>query len=161
MLRDVELEGEWNGEGQPVTWSGMVSSADMALTSLEEGIEWQGEASVQRLVLETGDDRWLDGRTVRCALDGRLEGDDVRMNLTEAALGDGRVEVPLSGQLTSDVEGFSLALTSERYAVSAAEATLPVPCRRRWLRFFVEWRGRRHWMWRLVVFQRKLPLDRS
>lgn len=125
MLRDVELEGEWNGEGQPVTWSGMVSSADMALTSLEEGIEWQGEASVQRLVLETGDDRWLDGRTVRCALDGRLEGDDVRMNLTEAALGDGRVEVPLSGQLTSDVEGFSLALTSERYAVSAAEATLP------------------------------------
>ena len=71
MLRDVELEGEWNGEGQPVTWSGMVSSADMALTSLEEGIEWQGEASVQRLVLETGDDRWLDGRTVRCALDGR------------------------------------------------------------------------------------------
>ena len=125
MLRDVELEGEWNGEGQPVTWSGMVSSADMALTSLGEGMEWKGEADVQRLVLETGDDRWLDGRTVRCALDGRWEGDDVRMNLTEAALGDGQVEVSLSGQLMSDVEGFRLALTSERYDVSAAEATLP------------------------------------
>ena len=125
MLRDVELEGEWNGEGEPVSWSGMVSVADMALTSLEEGIEWQGEANVQRLLLETGDDRWLDGRTVRCVLDGRLEGGDVRMNLTEAALGDGRIEVPLSGQLTSDVDGFSLALTSERYAVSAAKATLP------------------------------------
>ena len=47
------------------------------------------------------------------------------MNLTEAALGDGQVEVSLSGQLMSDVEGFSLALTSERYDVSAAEATLP------------------------------------
>jgi len=125
MLRDVQLEGEWNGEGQPVTWSGMVASADMALTSLGEGMEWKGEADVQRLVLETGDDRWLDGRTVRCALDGRWEGDDVRMNLTEAALGDGQVEVSLSGQLMSDVEGFSLALTSERYDVSAAEATLP------------------------------------
>ena len=154
MLRDVELEGEWNGDGQPVTWSGMVSSADMALKSLEEGIEWQGEANVQRLVLETGDDRWLDGRTVRCALDGRWEGDDVRMNLTEAALGDGRVEVPLSGQLTSDVDGFSLALTSERYAVSAAAATLLPPCSRHWLLFCVEWRGRRHWMWRLVVFRK-------
>ena len=137
-----------------MTWSGMVSSADMALTSLEEGIEWQGEASVQRLVLETGDDRWLDGRMVRCAIDGRLEGDDVRMNLTEAALGDGQVEVPLSGQLTSDDEGFSLALTSERYAVSAAEATLPPPCRRHWLRSCAEWRGKRHWMWRLVVFRK-------
>jgi len=103
----------------------MVSSADMALTSLVEGVEWQGEADVQRLVLETGDDRWLDGRTVRCAMEGRLEGDDVRMDLMEAALGDGRVQVPLSGQLTSDDEGFSLALTSERYDVSAAEATLP------------------------------------
>ena len=125
MLRDVELEGEWNGTGQPVTWSGRVSSADLALTSLEEGIEWQGEASVQRIELETGEDRWLDGRTVWCALDGRLQGDDVRMNLTEAALGDGQVEVPLSGQLTSDAGGFSLALTSERYDVSAAEVTLP------------------------------------
>ena len=125
MLRDVQLEGEWNGEGQPVTWSGMVASADMALTSLEDGIEWQGEANVQGLVLETGEDRWLDGRVVRCAMEGRLEGDDVRMDLMEAALGDGRVQVPLSGQLTSDDEGFSLALTSERYDVSAAEATLP------------------------------------
>ena len=125
LLRDVELEGEWNGEGQPVTWSGMVSSADMALTSLGEGMEWQGEANVQRLVLVTGDDRWLDDRTVRCDLEGRLDGDQFRMNLTEAALGDGRVEVPLSGQLTSNVEGFSLALRSERYDVSAAEATLP------------------------------------
>ena len=125
MLRDVQLEGEWNGEGQPVTWSGMVASADMALTSLEDGIEWQGEANVQGLVLETGEDRWLDGRVGRCAMEGRLEGDDVRMDLMEAALGDGRVQVPLSGQLTSDDEGFSLALTSERYDVSAAEATLP------------------------------------
>ena len=125
MLRDVQLEGDWNGEGQPVTWSGMVASADMALTSLEDGIEWQGEANVQGLVLETGEDRWLDGRVVRCAMEGRLEGDDVRMDLMEAALGDGRVQVPLSGQLTSDDEGFSLALTSERYDVSAADATLP------------------------------------
>ena len=125
MLRDVQLEGEWNGEGQPVTWSGMVASADMALTSLEDGIEWQGEANVQELVSVSGEDRWLDGRVVRCAMEGRLEGDDVRMDLMEAALGDGRVQVPLSGQLTSDDEGFSLALTSERYDVSAADATLP------------------------------------
>ena len=48
MLRDVELEGEWNGTGQPVIWSGVVSAADMALTSLEDGVKWQGEAGVER-----------------------------------------------------------------------------------------------------------------
>ena len=58
MLQDVELE-EWNGEGQPVTWSGMVSSADMALTSLEEGI---GRGGGQCATAGAGDRRrWLVG----------------------------------------------------------------------------------------------------
>ena len=120
MLRDVELEGQWNGEGQPVTWSGMVSSADMALTSWEDGMAGR-ERPWQRLVLRTEETiaGWMVERSGAPSM-AALEGDDVRMNLTEAALGDGRSEVPLSGQLTSDAEGFSLALTSER-----------MPCRRR------------------------------
>ena len=125
MLREVALEGEWNGAGQPVSWSGMVSTADLAIDSKEDGVAWSGQASVQRLVLETGDDRWVDGRTVRSSLDGRVEGEHVRMSLTDAELGDGRIAVPLSGQLASVADGFSMALTSKRFDVSAAKATLP------------------------------------
>ena len=63
----------------------------------------------------------------------------MRMNLTEAALGDGRVEVPLSGRWIG-CRRFQLALTSNGM-LYRPRATLPPPCRRRWLRFFVEWRG--------------------
>jgi len=124
-VRDVEVEGLWEGPGERVAWSGHVVASDMALASMEGGLDWKGKMEADRVVLDTGSDRWLDGRSILCSLDGNVVDGRVKLAVADAFLGDGERKVELEGALVSESGDFRMSLKSERYSIGAADVTLP------------------------------------
>ena len=124
-LREVRVEGAWEGSGAPVTWAGTVGESDVALNSLEGGLAWAGRLDADGVELQTGDDVWVDGRVLRSELSGRLEGDRVTVLLGDSRYGSATSSVPLTGVMESESGDFRMALSSPSLSMAAVEAVLP------------------------------------
>ena len=124
-VRDVEVIGEWNGTDERVAWSGLVVASDLALMSEEGGLSASGHLEAEKVDLQTGSDQWLEDRAMRCDLDLRAAGERVDLVVADGHIGRGSWDVALAGALSSAPGDFRIALSSDRFAIGAAEASLP------------------------------------
>ena len=124
-LREVHIEGAWEGSGVPVEWAGIVLESDVALSSFEDGLAWAGRLEADGVELQTGDDVWVDGRGFSSEFEGRLEGDKVTVLIGDSRYGIATSPVPLTGVMESESGDFRMALSSSSLSTDAVEAVLP------------------------------------
>ena len=122
---DVEVVGEWNGTDERVAWSGLVVASDLALVSEDGSLSARGHLEADGVDLQTGSDQWLEDRAVRCDLDLRAAGDRVDLVVADGHIGGEDWDVELAGVMASAPGDFRIALSSDRFAIGAAESTLP------------------------------------
>ena len=124
-LRDVRVEGTWEGNGLPVKWAGTVRESDLAMNSMEGGLVWVGRLDADGVELQTGGETWVDGRTLRAELEGRMEEDRVRVSFSESRFGSAASLVTLTGLIESESGDFRMALSSPSLSVAAVDDVLP------------------------------------
>ena len=124
-VRDVEVVGEWNGTDEGVAWSGRVVASNLTLRSEDGVLLAKGDVQTSGVDLRTGNDQWFEDRVLRCDLDLRATDERVDLVVVDGHIGRGDWDVELAGVLSSAPGDFRISLSSDQFAIGAAEASLP------------------------------------